>query len=790
MSTNIYNHHNIEKKWQNKWEADSLFAVDNSHSKANKYYCLDMFPYPSGSGLHVGHVKPYVGTDVVSRYMRMKGYEVLHPMGWDSFGLPAENYAIKTGIHPLVTTENAIKMFKSQLNNLGMSYDWSREVAAHTPEFYRWTQWLFLKLYEHKLAYKRYGKVNWCESCQTVLANEQVTDGKCERCENIVIKKDLNQWFFGITNYAEELLQGLDNLDWPESTQQGQRNWIGKSEGVTFEVKISASGKVIDTLSIFTTRIDTFAGVKFIVIAPEHGFWRKNQDKIINWAKTSDYISNTNKYSDIERSSTEKIVTGVKAEGIYYTHPLTGEKIPIYVADYVLANYGTGVVMGVPGHDNRDWRFAQKFGIDSVSVIELNDEERVEVLVNSGKFSGLDLKTAKIELQKYVKGRLEVKYRLRDWLISRQRYWGAPIPIVYDPEGNAHPVPDEHLPWLLPTDVEFRPTGSSPLQLSKELKERTERIFGKGWYPEVDTMDTFVCSSWYYLRFADPSNDTLFASESSIKKWLPVDAYIGGAEHTVLHLLYARFVTKVLRDLGYLTFDEPFLKLKHQGLVLASDRRKMSKRWGNVINPDDVIEKYGADTLRLYEVFMGPFADTIPWSDQGLVGCRRFLDKVWLMSNKIKNEGSNVEINSLIEKVGDDIANYKFNTAIASMMKWTNLNRSNYISKENWNVFLRLLAPFAPHIVEELWFKLGNSTSIHLSNWPHKIQDNQVRNKSRGIPVQINGKVKFVIDVSEDDLVRIEEIVRNDTRLSTWVNNLSIARIIVVGDKLVNVVAN
>ncbi len=788
MSTQIYNHINLEKKWQLRWNSDNLYSVDNSHTDAKKYYCLDMFPYPSGEGLHVGHVEGYTGTDVVSRYMRMKGYRVLHPMGWDSFGLPAENYAIKTGIHPEVKTEMSIANFKRQIKNIGLSYDWNREIATHRPDYYKWTQWLFLQLYQHKLAYKRYGKVNWCESCQTVLANEQVIDRKCERCENIVIKKDLDQWFFGITNYAEELLQDLSNLDWPESTKQGQVNWIGKSEGVSFEIDIHSKDKVVDSLSIFTTRIDTFAGVKFVALAPEHEFWQRHKSEIANWDEIDDYISNVNIQSDIERLSTERIITGCKAEGIYYMHPLTGEKIPIFIADYVLVNYGTGVVMGVPGHDDRDLRFAQKFEIEVLKVIEVDDDGKEGVLINSNEFNGLDVETAKVNLQKYVEGKLEIKYRLRDWLISRQRYWGAPIPIVYDPDGNAHPIPEEHLPWLLPTDVEFRPTGSSPLQLSKELKERTERIFGKGWYPEVDTMDTFVCSSWYYLRFADAGNEKMFVSPKAIDKWLPVDAYIGGAEHTVLHLLYARFITKVLRDLGYLMFDEPFLKLRHQGLVLASDRRKMSKRWGNVINPDDVIEKYGADSLRLYELFMGPFADTIPWSNQGLIGCRRFLDKVWLMADRIKDEGSNVEINSLIEKVGDDIANYKFNTAIASMMKWANLNRGNYISKESWSVFLRLLAPFAPHIVEELWFKMGNSHSIHLSNWPEGIQNNQVLDKTRKIPVQINGKVKFVMDVDQAELANLEGIVRSDSRLSKWVVDLSNVKVIVVRDKLVNVV--
>ncbi len=789
MSINIYNHNEVDAKWQTKWDSDDIYKTSISHGEEEKYYCLDMYPYPSGAGLHVGHVEGYTGTDVVSRYMRMKGYNVLHPMGWDAFGLPAENYAIKTGIHPAVTTQKAIDNFRSQIKNLGMSYDWTREIGTHTPEYYKWTQWLFLKLYENDLAYKTWAKVNWCESCQTVLANEQVVNGRCERCDNLIVKKDLNQWFFRITNYAEELLSGLDSLDWLESTKMGQRNWIGKSKGVTFDIKVEFENGADDMLSIFTTRIDTFTGVTFVVVAPEHEFWARNKNRVTNFQEISDYIDSIKMSNDIDRLSDEKAVTGIKAEGIWYTHPITKEKVPVYVADYVLVNYGTGVVMGVPGHDTRDARFAEKFGLPIVLVIEAEPEnDRKGALINSGNLNGLTIDEATGELTKLLNGKNEVKYRLRDWLVSRQRYWGAPIPIVYDPEGNPHMVPEEYLPWLLPDDVDFKPTGIAPLGKSKELVQRTERIFGKGWRPEIDTLDGFVCSSWYYLRFVDPGNDKEFASKKTLEEWLPVDAYVGGAEHTVLHLLYARFVTKVLRDLGYLDFDEPFLKLRHPGMVLAEDRRKMSKRWGNVINPDDVVAKYGADSVRLYEMFMGPFADTIPWSNQGLVGCRRFIDKVWQMAANLEEGEVDSQISWLVDKVSEDIEEYKFNTAIAAMMKWINSQKSKKISKATWQVFLRLLAPFAPHITEELWQALGQKFSIHQSRWPV----GEVEAIDQGVfevPVQIDGKVRFVMQVEAENIDKLEQLALDSPQTLNWVSDLSKLKVIVIPKRLVSLVS-
>jgi leucyl-tRNA synthetase len=621
-----YDHKKIEKKWQDKWEEDKIYATKEDGEKA---YVLDMFPYPSGEGLHVGHVENYAATDIYSRYLRMTGHDVLHPIGWDAFGLPAENYAIKTGVHPREITEKAINNFRRQIKNIGLSYNWERELGTHTPEYYKWTQWLFLKLYENGLAYKKKAKVNWCDSCKTVLANEQVVSGECERCGNAVVQKDLKQWFFKITDFAEDLVNDLDDVDWPESTVINQRNWVGKSKGAEIDFEVKGTQEKI---KVFTTRPDTLFGATYMVLAPEHPLIETLKDTIENINEVLKYVDETAKRTDIERSAEGKEKTGIELKGVRAVNPANTSDIPVFIADYVLSHYGTGAIMAVPAHDERDYEFANKFNLPIVEVIAGGDISKEAYvgdgkLVNSSEFDGVDAEFAKEEITKKVAGELKTTYKLRDWLVSRQRYWGVPIPIVYDADGNAEPVPDEHLPWLLPTDVEFKPTGVSPLADSKELHSRVEKIFGAGYTPEVDTMDTFVCSSWYYFRFADNNNKDEFASKESIEKWLPVDMYMGGAEHTVLHLLYARFITKFLNKIGHVDFIEPFKALRHQGMILAGDGRKMSKSLGNVINPDDVVETVGADSLRMYEMFMGPIDQAKPWNTDNVAGVRRFLER-------------------------------------------------------------------------------------------------------------------------------------------------------------------
>jgi len=746
-----YNPKEIERKWQNIWENNpSLYAV-NENSDKGKFYCLDMFPYPSGDGLHVGHVESYTATDIISRYQRLKGKNVLHPQGWDAFGLPAENYAIKTKTHPSTTTKKAIENFKKQIRMLGFSYDWSREVNSSDPEYYKWTQWFFLLLYKNGLAYKKKAKVNWCSKCQTVLANEQAEGGVCERCETEVVQKDLEQWFFKITDFAEDLLSGLGNLDWPGSTKVAQKNWIGKSEGTEFEMKIKNSEEKIE---VYTTRVDTVFGMTYAVVAPEHPVIEKLKDKIENYKEVEKYIVDARKKTELERTALQKEKTGRELKGIKVINPFNNEEIPVFVADYVIGHYGTGAVMAVPAHDERDFEFAKKNNLQTKEVIKSLDsrssiekEAYVEdgILVNSEKHDGLTSEKAREEMTKWLEknkiGKRKINYKLRDWLVSRQRYWGAPIPIIYCDKCGESPVPEKDLPVMLPTDVDFKPTGESPLNYSKEFHNVKCPKCGGVARRESDTMDTFVCSSWYYFRYADPKNEKEFASKEQIKKWLPVDLYVGGAEHTVLHLLYARFFTKVLNKLGYIDFDEPFKKLRHQGIILAEDGNKMSKSKGNVVNPNDVVEKYGADALRIFEMFMGPLEDAKPWNTKGIVGITRFLEKIWKINpDKIIEDNEKIRqgicsfalrddnelkerqqekareevkymdqlINKTICKIGKDIENLKFNTAISELMIFVNSISTFGINKNNFEKFLILLSPFAPHLAEELWENLGH----------------------------------------------------------------------------------
>lgn len=761
-----YDHKTTDKKWQEKWEQSEIYTTDESSEK-EKYYCLDMFPYPSGAGLHVGHPEGYTATDIVSRFKRMNGYEVLHPMGWDSFGLPAENYAIKTGVHPKESTYKNIETFKRQIKDLGLSYDWNREFATSDPEYYKWTQWLFIELYKNGLAYRKKAKVNWCESCKTVLANEQVINGFCERCKNEVIQKDLKQWFFKTTEYAERLLNDLDKLDWPEGLKALQRNWIGKSEGGEIDFQIEGSDEKI---KVFTTRPDTLFGTTYMVLAPEHELIEKLSGLIQNNNEVDEYIASSLKLSELERKNESKEKTGVKLSGVMAINPANDEKIPVFIADYVLAGYGTGAIMAVPAHDARDFEFAKKYNLEIRYVVDGGNKKEAHLtagkLINSGEFDGMDSKEAIKKITEHVGGKMTTTYKLRDWLISRQRYWGAPIPMVYCDACGEVPVDTSELPVELPNDVDFKPTGESPLALSKTFQggatcPKCNAL--EGVTREVDTMDTFVCSSWYFFRYIDSQNEQEFCSKEKAQKWMPVDLYIGGAEHAVGHLIYARFFTKVLFDLGYINFDEPFKKVENQGMILAEDGKKMSKSLGNVINPDEVVEEYGADTLRMYEMFMGPLADSKPWDTKGIRGIRRFLDKAVSLAKKVDSDAgedkeSEALLHKTIKKVTEDIEGLRFNTAISALMVHANgMQKMKAVPTEDFEHFLTLLAPFAPHVTEELWQKLGHTESIHLQEWPEHDETKTVEDTIQ-LPVQVNGKVRAKLDISanasEDEITK------------------------------------
>lgn len=750
----------FEEKITQKWLQENIYKTPEIDETKEKYYSLYSFPYPSGSGLHVGHAEGMVANDIVARYWRMKDRNVIFPMGWDSFGLPAENYAIKTGTPPKQSTEEAVKTFYEQINRLGISVDWETEVGAHRPNYYQWTQWIFLQLYKKGLAYKKLASVNWCPKDQTVLANEQVIDGKCERCDSQVIQKDMEQWFFKITDYADRLHFDLEKVDWPQGTKLQQRNWIGRSEGTTLSFKMIGSTKE-SSVQVFTTRLDTIFGATFIVLAPENAVINEVKDDIKNWADVERYINASKDKTDLEKQ-TQKEKNGIKLEGIKAINPFSNEEIPVYIADYVLNGYGTGAIMAVPAHDERDGEFAKKYGIEIKKVID-GGEGSEEIytgfgsLVNSDEYNGMSSENAVKKMQEWLKennlGEAKVTYRLRDWLVSRQRYWGCPIPIVYDPEGNPHAIDEKDLPLLLPEDVEFKPTGESPIKGSESFKKLAEERYGEGWYFEADTMDTFVDSSWYFLRHTDAKNkDTAFDS-SKVNYWLPADLYMIGPEHTVLHLLYSRFFTKFLFDEGFVKFDEPFYFMRHMGTILGSDGRKMSKRWGNVINPTDEVEKYGADTVRMYEMFMGPLEESKPWNDKALSGVSRFLKKVWDLQNFITDDQTTaleVPINKLIKKIESDTVSLSFNTAVSEFMKFVNhVYIEKKISKEIYKNFLLVLSPYAPFITEELWQRIGNSTSIHLEKWP-KFNPDLLNELEVKIGVQINGKMRGTIDISKD----------------------------------------
>ncbi len=957
-----YNPDIIEKKWQKFWRENPDNFSAKSDSDKEKAFILDMFPYPSGTGLHVGHVEGYTASDIYSRYQRMNGKNVLHPIGWDAFGLPAENYAIKTGVHPKTTTQEAVETFTRQMNAVGFSYDWSREVNSSDPEYYKWTQWLFLLFYKNGLAYKKKAKVNWCPKCQTVLANEQAENGKCERCESEVIQKDLEQWFFKITDFIEDkgktsgLLNGLEKIDWPNSTKSLQKNWIGKSEGAQFKMQIENTDKFIE---VYTTRIDTVFGMTYAVVAPEHEILKRVQDDIKNLDEVEKYIQESKKKTDLDRMEA-KVKTGVEIKGIKVINPFNGEALPLFVADYVLSQYGTGAVMAVPAHDERDFEFAKKYDLpikniidpvfsttngvdkfreeepafnrDAITAIvkhwekdeyiilqwkkvdwrtfitggiekdqtaeeaaraeileetgyknlklvkeimryhskfyhvpkdrnqfvhmrtflfELENQEREEIskdekgnhdimwikkedvekivtpeshkyisnflfkeenafcgdgiLSNSEKYSGLTSEQARGKLIAWLEennlGKKKINYKLRDWLVSRQRYWGAPIPIIYCEKCGEVAVPEKDLPVVLPDDVDFKPTGESPLKYSKKFQEVKCPKCGGEAKRESDTMDTFVCSSWYYLRYADPKNEKEFASKEMLKYWLPVDLYVGGAEHSVLHLLYARFFTKVLHNLGYLNFDEPFLKLRHQGTILAEDGTKMSKSKGNVVNPDDVVKEFGADSLRIFEMFMGSLEDAKPWQTKGIVGVYRFLEKVYKLQTKISDQGTgdsklNNLIHKTIKKVGKDIEEMKFNTAISQLMILANaLDKEKEISLIHYTLYLLLLSPFAPHLSEELWNKLGNhrqggtsKNSIFKEKWP-AYDPEMIKDEEIELIIQINGKVRDKITVSADiSEEEAKKIALEREKVKNHIAEKEIKKVIFVKGRLINIV--
>ena len=814
-SVKRYNPVAIETKWQKCWKEDGVYEFKED-SSAPKWYELTMYPYPSGD-LHIGHWYAMSPADTHARFKRMNGFNVLHPMGFDAFGLPAENAAIRDGIHPQIRTQKNIENMRSQLRSMGTIYDWDREVVTCDPEYYKWNQWFFLKLYEKGLAYRDFAPANWCPSCNTVLANEQVKEGRCERCDSEVTRKELNQWFFRITKYSEELLD-TTKLQWPNRIKMMQENWIGRSEGVEIEFDISEYGLEQTELTMFTTRIDTVFGVTFVVIAPEHplvqDLSRPEQKPEIN-----EYIKNARMQSEIERMSLEKEKTGVFT-GAYATNPVNGARVPIFISDYVLMTYGTGIVMAVPAHDQRDFDFAKKYGLDIKVVVSPKDwngsgleaafvDDGLQV--NSGKFDGMITKNSKIAIADHVEenglGRKTIQYRMRDWLISRQRYWGTPIPIIYCESCGTKPVPYADLPVLLPEDAEFKPTGESPLKSIDSFTNVECPECSKPARREIDTMDTFVDSSWYQFRFITPHDKTSPFNYDSVKKLGPVDQYTGGAEHAVMHLLYARFFTKAMRDLGLLDFDEPFLRLFNQGHIIYQSQ-KMSKSRGNVVSPDEYVAKYGADSIRCYLMFLGPWDQGGEWSDSGLNGVVRWINRAYeivlrdqsVLEQNIRSAESEQSLNrtlhQTIKRVSEDLEKFKFNTAIAALMEFTNALNSHWNNKQigcdAWTDSIRnlvlMLAPFAPHLAEELWEKTSNEYSIHSKSFP-KWKPEFVKEDTFNLVIQINGKVrdKVLADATIDES-QAKEIALSRDNIFKYVDGKSIKRCIYIQKKLINIV--
>ena len=764
-----YEPQNIEKKWQKIWQDEKAFAATDDYTKP-KYYALVEFPYPSGQGLHVGHPRPYTALDIVARKRRMQGYNVLYPMGWDAFGLPTENYAIKNHIHPKIVTKSNVHHFKDQLQSLGYSFDWDREINTTDPEYYHWTQWIFLKLFKAGLAYKKEMPINWCTSCKVGLANEEVVNGVCERCGAPVVRKVKSEWMLKITDYADKLIEGLNDVDYIERVKVSQKNWIGRSTGAEVDFQIKDTE---DKLRIYTTRCDTLFGVTYMVVSPEHPYLDKYKDQIKNWEEIVAYREQASRKSDFERAELAKDKTGVAIDGLTAINPVNGKEVPIWVSDYVLMSYGTGAIMAVPAHDERDWEFAKKFHLPIIQVVAKNGEEvdvneaaftdvATGVLINSDFLNGLEVKDAKEKMIKFLEekgiGQAKTNYKLRDWVFSRQRYWGEPIPIVHCDKCGYVPIDESELPLLLPEVESYMPTdnGESPLAAMTDWVNTTCPCCGGPAKRETDTMPQWAGSSWYFLRYTDPHNDKALASPEALKYWLPVDWYNGGMEHTTLHLLYSRFWHKFLYDQGVVPTPEPYQKRTSHGMILGENGEKMSKSRGNVVNPDDIVQEYGADTLRTYEMFIGAFDLAASWSEDGVKGCRRFLDRVWKLQDLMTDEEGyskdlETKMHQTIKKVSNDFENLKYNTAIAAMMTLLNdFYKKGSITRGELKTLIILLNPVAPHITEEMWQIIGCEGRVYQQTWP-EFDEAKTVESSVEIAVQINGKVKGTLGIQKDD---------------------------------------
>ncbi|MBP3600058.1 MAG: leucine--tRNA ligase [Clostridia bacterium] len=803
MSNKIYDYAQIEKKWQQIWDEKDTFAAKNDYSLP-KFYGLVEFPYPSAQGLHVGHPRSYTAIDIVCRKKRLQGYNVLYPMGWDAFGLPTENFAIKNHIHPSVVTENNISNFKRQLKSLGFSFDWNREINTTDPSYYKWTQWIFLQLFKKGLAYKKEMSVNWCTSCKCVLANEEVVGGVCERCGSEVVQKEKSQWMLKITDYAEKLLDGLEDVDFIDRVKTQQRNWIGRSYGtqVTFSTNIG------DTFEIFTTRADTLFGATYMVMSPEHPLLEKWADKIENYSEVLDYKAQAAKKSDFERTELAKDKTGVKLSGVTAINPVNNTEIPIFISDYVLISYGTGAIMAVPAHDTRDWDFAKKFNLPIIEVVAGGEDVQAAAytecatgtLVNSDFLNGLSVEDAKKKIQEWLTekglGSVKTNYKLRDWVFSRQRYWGEPIPMVYCEKCGYVPLPESELPLMLPNVDSYEPTdnGESPLAKMTDWVNTTCPHCGAPAKRETDTMPQWAGSSWYFLRYCDPHNDKELASKEALEYWSPIDWYNGGMEHTTLHLLYSRFWHKFLYDIGVVPTSEPYAKRTSHGMILGENGEKMSKSRGNVVNPDEIVENYGADTMRVYEMFIGDFEKAAPWSQSSIKGSKRFLDKVWALADIMTDENGyrselEAEFHRTIKKVTEDIEGLKMNTAIAALMSLLNsIQSSGKITKDEFKTFIILLNPFAPHITEELWCEAGFDGMLNQAKWP-EFDEAKCVDATVEIVVQVNGKIKARINIPADitapdaiALAKAQDSVSNE------ISGKNIVKELYVPKKLVNLV--
>ena len=800
----VYNHKVVEKKWQKVWDDEKAFAATNDYSKP-KYYALVEFPYPSGQGLHVGHPRPYTALDIVARKRRMQGYNVLYPMGWDAFGLPTENYAIKNKIHPKIVTENNVKHFKEQLHSLGYSFDWDREINTTDPNYYKWTQWIFLKLFKAGLAYKKEMPINWCTSCKVGLANEEVVNGVCERCGAPVVRKVKSEWMLKITEYADKLIEGLNDVDYIERVKVSQKNWIGRSTGAEVDFQIKDTE---DKLRIYTTRCDTLFGVTYMVVSPEHPYLDKYKDQIKNWDEILAYREQASRKSDFERAELAKDKTGVAIDGLTVINPVNGKEVPIWVSDYVLMSYGTGAIMAVPAHDERDWEFAKKFNLPIIQVVAKNGEEvdvnevaftdvATGVLINSDFLNGLEVKDAKEKMISFLEekgiGQAKTNYKLRDWVFSRQRYWGEPIPIVHCDKCGYVPIDESELPLLLPEVESYMPTdnGESPLAAMTDWVNTTCPCCGGPAKRETDTMPQWAGSSWYFLRYTDPHNDKALASPEALKYWLPVDWYNGGMEHTTLHLLYSRFWHKFLYDQGVVPTPEPYQKRTSHGMILGENGEKMSKSRGNVVNPDDIVNEYGADTLRTYEMFIGAFDLAASWSEDGVKGCRRFLDRVWKLQDLMTEEEGyskdlETKMHQTIKKVSNDFENLKYNTAIAAMMAILNdFYKKGSITKGELKTLIILLNPVAPHITEEMWQAIGCEGRVYQQTWPEYDEAKTVES-SIEIAVQINGKVKGTLGIQKDDPK--DEVIAKAKEVIADKLTGNIVKEIYVPGRLVNIV--